>query len=306
MQATSVVEVKAWHWFPLTSERDSCDAPAHCERNETISSSVRTRHETAYFARNDVGTGVSDRNDTGPAKMTPADMVLGLLGGVLSCLTPETFLLLPLALAVAGGAGRANMLATAVGLGLSLVVTGLLAGSLEPGFGFEATLFRRIVCAVLVLQGIVLMSATLIGHYPMFTGGQGSVFDRSEGASVGSALRRLLLALFIGANWIPQIGPTLVKASLMAADIRNSGLALGVLFAFGVGAAVPWILLGCILRLVLRPFAGGVLHGMAGQRLLGLSLFVVAIVGSTGLDGAMAHWLNPKLPAWIVKLSTAF
>jgi len=238
--------------------------------------------------------------------MTHVDIVLGFLGGVLSCLTPESLLLLPLALAVAGGAGRANMLATAVGLGLSLVVTGLLAGSLGPGFGFEATLFRRIICAVLVLQGIVLMSATLIDHHPMFTGGRGSVFDRSDGASVGSALRRLLLALFIGANWIPQIGPTLVKASLMAADIRNSGLALGVLFAFGVGAAIPWILLGCVLRFALRPFAGGVLHGMAGHRLLGLSLFVVAIVGSTGLDVAMAHWLNPKLPAWILKLSTTF
>jgi cytochrome c-type biogenesis protein len=238
--------------------------------------------------------------------MTAADIMLGLLGGVLSCLTPETLLLLPLALAVAGGAGRANMIATAVGLGLSLVVTGLLAGSLGHGFGFEATLFRRIVCAVLVLQGIALMSAALVDHYPMFTGGHGSMFDRSGGTSVGSALRRLLLALFVGANWIPQIGPTLVKASLMAADIRNSGLALGVLFAFGVGAAIPSILLGCILRFVLRPFAGGVLHGLAGQRLLGLSLFAVAILGSTGLDITMANWLNPKLPAWAHKLSTTF
>jgi cytochrome c-type biogenesis protein len=238
--------------------------------------------------------------------MTPADIVLGLLGGVLSCLTPETLLLFPLALAVAGGAGRANMLAISVGLGLSLVVTGLLAGSLGHGFGFEATLFRRIVCAVLVLQGIVLMSASLVDHYPMFTGGQGSVFDRSDGASVGSALRRLVLALFIGANWIPQIGPTLVKASLMAADIRNSGLALGVLFAFGVGAAIPWILLGCILRFVLRRGAAGALDGMAGQRWLGLSLLVVAILGSTGMDVAMAHWLAPKLPTWNHKLSTTF
>jgi cytochrome c-type biogenesis protein len=238
--------------------------------------------------------------------MTAADILMGLMGGVLSCLTPETLLLLPLALAVAGGAGRANMIATALGLGLSLVVTGLLAGSLGPGFGFEATLFRRIVCAVLVLQGIALMSAALINHYPMFTGGQGSMFDRSGGTSVASALRRLLLALFVGANWIPQIGPTLVKASLMAADIRNSGLALAVLFVFGVGAAIPWIVLGCILRTALRPFAAGVLHGTAGQRLLGLSLFVVAILGSTGLDIIMAHWLNPKLPAWAHKLSTAF
>ena len=73
-----------------------------------------------------------------------------------------------------------------------------------------------------------------------------------------------------------------------------------------MGAAIPWILLGRILRFVLRPFEDGVLHGMAGQRLLGLSLFAVAIIGSTGLDVTMAHWLNPKLPAWTHRLSTTF
>jgi cytochrome c-type biogenesis protein len=238
--------------------------------------------------------------------MTGVDILFGFLGGLLSCLTPEALLLLPLSLAVAGGAGRAGVIATALGLGLSLVLTGLLAGSLGPGFGFEATLFRRIVCAVLVLQGIALMSAALVDQYPLFTGGHRSMFEQSGATSLGGALRRLLLALFIGANWIPQIGPALGKASLMAADIRNSGLALGVLLAYGAGAAIPWIVVGRIIRFVLRPFAGGVLHGIAGQRLLGLSLFAVAIVGSTGLDITMAHWLSPKLPAWTYKASTRF
>ena len=47
MQATSVVEVKAQRWFPLTSERESCDAPGLCEHSEAIWSSVQTCHETA-------------------------------------------------------------------------------------------------------------------------------------------------------------------------------------------------------------------------------------------------------------------
>jgi cytochrome c biogenesis protein CcdA len=237
--------------------------------------------------------------------MTILDILFGFLGGILSCLTPEGLLLLPLALAVAGGAGRANMIMTAVGLGLSFVLAGLLAGTLEPGFGFEASLFRSIVCAVLVLQGIVLTSATLIEQNPLFTGGRVSMYERSGGTGSGAAFRRLLLALFVGANWIPQIGPTLGKASLMAADIRHSGLSLGVLFVFGVGAAIPWIVLGRIILFILRPFSEGVLHGMAGRRLLALSLFTVAILGSTGLDLAMEHWLNPQLPHWVQKLSAS-
>ena len=140
----------------------------------------------------------------------------------------------------------------------------------------------------------------------MLTGGQGSVFDRSEAASVGSALRRLLLALFIGANWIPQIGPTLVKASLMAADIRNSGLALGVLFAFGVGAAIPWILLGRILRLrvasVRRRRAAW--HG-GSSGCLACPCSSLPSWAAPGWTLLMAHWLD-AVPGMGHKLSTTF
>ncbi len=279
MQTPSVVEVKGRHAELGCCEARAVPEPALRGDRRFVAGAKRAMH------------------------MTAADIISGLMGGVLSCLTPETLLLFPLALAVAGGTGRANMIATAFGLGLSLVVTGLLAGSLSPDFGFEATLFRRIVCTVLVLQGIVLISAALAEHYPMFTGGR---FDSPGTSSVGAASRRLLLALFIGANWIPQISPTLVKASLMAADIHNSGLALLVLFAFGVGAAIPWILLGRVLRYVLHRFADGMLHGMAGQRLLGVALIAVAILGSTGLDVAISNLLNPKLPHWAHSLSVMF
>jgi hypothetical protein len=96
----------------------------------------------------------------------------------------------------------------------------------------------------------------------------------------------------------------LLRASMMAADIWYSGLALVVLFAFGVGAAAPLIFLGRIIRLLMRPFAGGVLYGMAGKRLLGLTLLLVAIIGSTRLEFIMTHWLSGLLPDWTRKLAT--
>ena len=92
----------------------------------------------------------------------------------------------------------------------------------------------------------------------------------------------------------------------MAADTWNSALALAILFVFGMRAAAPWIVLGRILRLVSRPFAGAVLDGMAGMRILGLALLVVAVLGSTGWDIAMAHGLDAMLPAWTGKLATTF
>lgn len=229
------------------------------------------------------------------------------MAGIVSCLTPEALLLVPLAFGAAGANGRAGTIALAVGLGLSMVLTGLIAGSLGMAFGFEAIWYRRLVCVLLILQGIALMSASLVERYSGLTGGHPGVFDAAPATPAGNVFRLLLLAFFVGANWWhPVLGPILGRATLMAADIWNSGLALGVLFAFGVGAAVPWILLGRILRFVSRPFAGGVLHGMAGKRLLGLTLLAVAVVGLSGEDIAIAHRLDAFLPDWTRKLAITF
>jgi len=238
--------------------------------------------------------------------MTAIDIAFGVLAGVVSCLTPEALLLLPLPLGAAGATGRAGVIALSVGLGLSLVLTGLLAGSFGFLFGCDAIWFRRVMCALLGLQGIALMSVSLVDRYPRLTGGLGGVFGDSDESSRGGTFRLLLLALVVGSNWIPLVGPTLGKASLLAADTWNSGLALGVLFAFGAAAAVPWIILGRIVRVLVRPFAGGVLYGMPGKRLLGFSLLAVAILGGSGLDIAVAHQLDATLPAWTAKLAITF
>ena len=235
--------------------------------------------------------------------MTVFDIAFGFLSGIVSCLTPEALLLLPLLLCAAGAEGRASVLAPAVGLGLSLVLTGLVAGPFTTLTGID---FRLAACALLAVQGFVLMSASLTERFPRLTGGRGDIFESHGGRSSGRAFRLSMLAIFVGANWFPLVGPTLLRASAIAADIWYSGLALVVLFAFGVGAAAPLILAGRIIRLLLRPFAGGVLHGMAGKRLLGLTLVVVAIIGGTRFDLAINHWVGAMLPDWTRKLAMTF
>lgn len=237
--------------------------------------------------------------------MSVIDILFGFLAGLVSCLTPEALLLLPLALAAAGAVGRKAVIAPAVGLGLSLLLTGIAAGSFGM-FGLDAQSFRRIVCAILIVQGIVLMSASLVERFPRLTGGSGSVFQTPGGGPAGAVIRQVMLVLFVGANWLPSPGPTLVKASLLAADARNSGLGFGILFAFGIGAAIPWIVSGRIIRLLLRPVMAGVFDGMAGQRLLGLSLLLVAILGGSGQFDILSHWLDGILPAWAHKLAMTF
>ena len=52
--------------------------------------------------------------------MTYIDIAFGFLAGVVSCLTPQALLLLPLAFVAAGAVSRTNVIAPAFGLGFAL------------------------------------------------------------------------------------------------------------------------------------------------------------------------------------------
>ncbi len=237
--------------------------------------------------------------------MNVIDILFGFLAGLVSCLTPHALLLFPLLLAAAGAPGRDSLAASASGLGLSLVLTGIAAGSFAV-FGLDAQSFRRIVCAILLVLGFTLMSASLVERFSWLTGGPDRVFENPGERAPGRMARQLVLALFVGANWLPMPGPTLGKASLLAADARNSGLGFGILFGFGIGAALPWIAVGRTFRLLLRPVLAPVFDGMAGKRLLGLSLLVVAVLGGSGQFDLLAHWLDGVSPVWMRKLAITF
>jgi hypothetical protein len=69
---------------------------------------------------------------------------------------------------------------------------------------------------------------------------------------------------------------------------------------------MPWIILGRIIRLVLRPVAASLTEGMAGKQILGATLMVIAILGLTGYDATFARWLGPMMPPWMTKMALTF
>ncbi len=234
------------------------------------------------------------------------DPLFCFFAGLLSCLTPEALLLLPLLLGASAASGRVVPVMTAAGLGLALAATGAVAVWLGAAWGFEAVWVRRAACLVLLALGIVLLRRDTVARMAILTGGTGGPFAAAVPPWPGPAARHFLLAALVGASWLPRLGPLLGKATLMAADALNARLALGMLFAFGAGAAVPWLIMGRGVRAVVRPFAEGVLTGMAGKRLLGLTLLAVAIAGLTGLDVTLAHWVDGATPLSIRRLALVF
>ena len=236
--------------------------------------------------------------------MTSIDLALGFMAGILSCLTPEALMLIPLLLCAIGA--RERPLSLAIGLGCSLVLAGALAASLGKVLGFEAEFLRWVFCALLILEAIILLNGRMSDRFWVFTGGSGGVFGEDAGSAGGLVFRRFLLAVFVGGIWMPRVGPVLAKSALMASDARSLPLALGTLFTFGLGAALPWIFLGRVIRWLPGVAGGGLTRGMAGKRVLALSLLALAVISLTGLDATLARDLGALLPAWVTKLSVSF
>jgi cytochrome c-type biogenesis protein len=234
------------------------------------------------------------------------DIVLGFFSGMLSCLTPEALLLLPLFPAAAGADDYIGIASIPIGLGLSLVCAGALAAAFGAAFGMDAIWLRRLICAALLWFGFVMMRQSTVERFPLLTGGSAQIYATRGAFSFSGAMRLILLALAVGVIWSPVVGPTLGRASLMAAGERSFGMALGILFAFGAGAAVPWVLLGRAARIPLRPAARHGFPGMAGKRIFGMTLLLVAILGLSGLDVAMAQDIRAALPGWLSRVATAF
>jgi cytochrome c-type biogenesis protein len=111
----------------------------------------------------------------------------------------------------------------------------------------------------------------------------------------------------LGAVWSPCVGPTLGAASLLASqgrDLLQVGLTM---FAFGIGAALPLLILGVISREAMMRWRDQLLS--ASSRIksgLGLLLVTIGALVLTGVDKSIETALVNASPHWLTDLTTRF
>ncbi len=111
----------------------------------------------------------------------------------------------------------------------------------------------------------------------------------------------------LGAVWSPCVGPTLGAASLLAARGQDLGMVAAVMLAFGLGAALPLLLVSRLSRSALR-CAGPLLRraGRAGRLVLGAVALIFAALVLTGADHRIEAVLVAASPSWLTDLTTRF
>lgn len=233
---------------------------------------------------------------------------LALLAGVLSTLSPCVLPLLPVILAAAVGRHRLGPLALATGLAASFVAVGLLLATVGYGIGLDAASFRPFAAALLLIVGVVLLVPRMQAQLALAAAPVSNWAESSFGGFDPAGLRgQFALGLLLGAVWSPCVGPTLGAASLLAAQGKDLVHVALTMLAFGVGAALPLLLLGLLSRETIMRWRGRLADfGKGGKMLLGALLIGVGVLILTGLDKRLETAFIDAAPDWLAAISTRY
>ena len=231
---------------------------------------------------------------------------LAFLAGTLSVLSPCVLPLLPLVLGAAASEHRFGPAALAAGLALSFVVIGLFVATVGFAIGLDAGIFRTGAAIMLILIGLVLMVPAAQTRLAVAAGPMSNwTENRFGGFSTAGLLGQFGVGVLLGAVWSPCVGPTLGAASLLASQGRDLGTVALTMLLFGLGAALPLLLLGTLSREVLMRWRDRMMGlGKGLKTALGLILVATGLMIATGYDKTAETALVNASPDWLTGLTT--
>ncbi|SFU94559.1 MULTISPECIES: cytochrome c biogenesis protein CcdA [unclassified Methylobacterium] len=233
---------------------------------------------------------------------------LAFLAGILSVLSPCVLPLLPLVLGAAASEHRLGPAALATGLALSFVIIGLFVATVGFAIGLDAGIFRTGAAVMLILIGVVLMVPAAQTRLAVAAGPVSNWTEsRFGGFSTAGLLGQFGVGMLLGAVWSPCVGPTLGAASLLASQGRDLGIVALTMLLFGLGAALPLLLLGTLSREVLMRWRDRMMGlGRGLKAALGLILVATGLMIASGYDKSAETVLVNASPDWLTNLTTRF
>jgi len=237
-----------------------------------------------------------------------ATTALAFLAGILSTLSPCVLPLLPIVLGAALTEHRAGPLALAAGLASSFVVVGMIVATIGFAIGLDTGVFRNVAAILLIAVGTVLLVPPFQARLAVAAGPMGNWTEqRFGGFSTAGLGGQFAVGLLLGAVWSPCVGPTLGAASVLAAQGRDLATVSVTMLAFGLGAALPLVVLGFASREAMLRWRATLLSaGRRGKLIMGALLAATGLLIITGADKAIETALVAASPEWLTELTTRF
>jgi cytochrome c biogenesis protein CcdA len=184
----------------------------------------------------------------------------------------------------------------------------LLAATIGHAVGLNEDAFRHIGAWLIIAVGLVLLLPRLQTRFALAGGPVASWTDRHfGGVRFGGLAGQLWIGILLGAVWSPCVGPTLGAASLLAAqgrDLFEVGISM---LAFGLGAAIPLVILGLVSRDLMLSWRDRLRSLGQGMKTgLGVVLVSLGVLVLSGLDRSIEAVLVDASPSWLTDVTTRF
>jgi cytochrome c biogenesis protein CcdA len=224
------------------------------------------------------------------ATFTPS-LGLAFAGGVLTVLSPCILPILPI---VVGRSLQSHR------LGPAALVTGLVGGFAAAGslLGITANWLTGLTNGLRIVAVAVLLVLGLLALFPswsyrLFCALPLGRWGQSERVGLAG---EFWLGTQLGLLWTPCAGPVLGAILVIAATSHQIVGAFGLLFAYGIGAALPLLAIAYGGRRLGQSFLRLRPHSALLQKVGGGMIVLTAIAISLGWDVTLQLWLAPLFP----------
>ncbi len=233
---------------------------------------------------------------------------LSFLAGVLSILSPCVLPLVPMVLGAAASQHRYGPVALAGGLAVSFTLIGLFVATIGFSIGLDGGVFRTAAALMMIGLGLLLAIPALQARLALAGGPLSNWAEQKFGGFSADGLQgQFGVGLLLGAVWSPCVGPTLGAASLLAAEGRNLPQVALTMLLFGLGAALPLLILGTLSREALMRVRNTLMATGKGAKIaLGILLVVIGLAIVTGADKKIETALVDVSPQWLTDMTTRF
>ncbi|MBP1806040.1 cytochrome c biogenesis CcdA family protein [Rubellimicrobium aerolatum] len=237
------------------------------------------------------------------ATLIPA-MLVALVAGLLSFLSPCVLPIVPPYLAYMGGVSVGEMTEARAARGRALLAAVFFVLGLSTVFLLLGAAASTLGRALLQWQGwfvtgagvvIMIFGAHFLGVLRIPFLAREARLDAGDRG--GSAFGAYLLGLAFAFGWTPCLGPILGAILGLAATEADVARGMALLATYAMGLGIPFLLVAAFF-----PRLGGVMRAMRRhmeriERVSGLLLWTVGLLMVTGQFTAFSWWLLESFPA---------
>ena len=173
------------------------------------------------------------------------------------------------------------------------VLLGAAAFSISQSFRTYQDEFRYVAAAIILLIGLHFLGVIRIGFLNRQF--QVQAGDTSNMSVIGS----YVVGLAFAAGWTPCVGGVLTAVVMTASFEDTAYQGIGLLFVFGLGLTLPFIVAAFFIKPFLR-FVGKFRRYLgAVEKLMGLLMVGFAILLITNSINGIANWMIETFPVFL-------